>query len=261
MPVETVPTNPPTNYFLVAYGDDLTERTENEGKLTDSILERLRTDAQGDRAIRHVFILSHGWRADVPAARRHYEGWIRLMVDNRPADAQGESFIIGLHWPSEPFGDENFEPRLLGAAQESLDHFAQFYANKLSHENQEKLADVIRHLVQTHPIDARQLGAARDDVNMVARFEQMIGLEAGSLDRFKQCVQRLWETQKQFAGELEAIGNDLNKWYVRMASFWKMKQRAFDFGSSSAAELLTAIIATAHPNVRIHLVGHSFGSH
>jgi hypothetical protein len=60
-----------------------------------------------------VFVMSHGWRADVPSAKRQYAAWIGAMLactDDlarmRATRPDFRPLLAGLHWPSEPFGTE-----------------------------------------------------------------------------------------------------------------------------------------------------------
>src|SRR4051794_6248605 len=73
-------------------------------------------DALKDPSVTDVFLLSHGWRGDLPAARDQYGRWIAAMA-GCPSDVElmkrkrpgFRPLLIGLHWPSEPWGDDNFQ--------------------------------------------------------------------------------------------------------------------------------------------------------
>src|SRR5260370_13563243 len=65
-----------------------------------------------------VVLLSHGWNGDIPAAISQYDRWIGAMLNceagrQRAADAVPgfRALVVGLHWPSKAWGDEE-----LGAA-------------------------------------------------------------------------------------------------------------------------------------------------
>src|SRR5262249_38177128 len=60
------------------------------------------------------FILSHGWKGDIPAAIEQYDNWIATMAsvtsDVDAAHKRRVDFtplVVGLHWPSLPWGNEN----------------------------------------------------------------------------------------------------------------------------------------------------------
>jgi hypothetical protein len=46
---------------------------------------------------------------------------------------------------------------------------------------------------------------------------------------------------------------------LRTLSFWKMKDRARDFGESGSFNLLSQLQQACSEKVRFHLMGHSFG--
>ncbi|MDQ6638479.1 MAG: hypothetical protein M3Z15_02290, partial [Pseudomonadota bacterium] len=99
-------------YALVIFDDKGAERAEADGTfLSETLAERVADPA---RPVTDVFFSSHGWQGDVPAAIAQFDRWIAAMaaqtadraaVANRPGGFA--PLIIGLHWPSLPFGDEN----------------------------------------------------------------------------------------------------------------------------------------------------------
>src|SRR3712207_4587470 len=111
MPLRTIP-GTDLSYALVAFDKDGVERDDDPdgpgGKLSARVLELLT-----DEPVTDVFLLSHGWKGDVPGAVEQYDRWIRAMDDREP-DKQRMAqrspgfrpLRIGLHWPSLPWGDE-----------------------------------------------------------------------------------------------------------------------------------------------------------
>lgn len=63
---------------------------------TDSRL----TIAQAGLNVDDIFIMCHGWQGDVPAAIGQYDAWTDVM------QRTARSLVLGLHWPSLPFGEE-----------------------------------------------------------------------------------------------------------------------------------------------------------
>ncbi|TDV07180.1 CHAT domain-containing protein [Paraburkholderia caballeronis] len=110
MPILDVPGSD-IAYFLILFDKDGNERAEADGSLTSgAIAARL-----NDRAnpVTDVFVCSHGWQGDVPAAIDQYNRWIAAMAgcggDVAAMQAQRAGFnpmVIGLHWPSLPWGME-----------------------------------------------------------------------------------------------------------------------------------------------------------
>ena len=64
MALETVPGHD-TTYHLVSYDARGHERQEADGRYSDAVLSAATVSDPTD-----VFVFSHGWNGDVPAARR-----------------------------------------------------------------------------------------------------------------------------------------------------------------------------------------------
>ena len=97
------------DYYLVNFDALGEEREEPNGtKMSQRLIEMLQTEPISD-----VFLISHGWLGDIPAARDQYSRWIRAMAANT-ADIEKlkqvrpnfKPLLIGLHWPSLPWGNE-----------------------------------------------------------------------------------------------------------------------------------------------------------
>src|SRR5438128_11656859 len=111
MPLERVP-NTPLTYYLISFDKKGRERTDDPdgGVLSRRMLTDLATQPATD-----VFFMTHGWKGDLAAARDQYNRWIPAMLacpdDIARVRAIRPTFrpvLIGLHWPSLPFGDEEF---------------------------------------------------------------------------------------------------------------------------------------------------------
>jgi len=82
-----------------------------------------------------VFLFSHGWMADLPAARRQYGAWVGAMAESA-ADIERlatvrpgfRPLLVGLHWPSRPWSEEEFGVASFGpdvaAPRRLLDEYA-----------------------------------------------------------------------------------------------------------------------------------------
>ena len=107
MPTQTTPGG--IQYHLIAFNADGSERTDDpNGRMSENVLAALRSGPVTD-----VFLLSHGWQGDVPSALRQYNRWIDAMGAcgaDRTAIAKARPgfhpLIVGLHWPSLAWGDE-----------------------------------------------------------------------------------------------------------------------------------------------------------
>ena len=108
MPIEKVDSTDLT-YYLVCYDKDGKEQTDRWRPA-----ERARLRARfKTMPITDVFIMSHGWRGDIPAAKEQYNRWIQAMAgceaDRKQIRELRKDFkplLVGFHWPSQPWGDE-----------------------------------------------------------------------------------------------------------------------------------------------------------
>lgn len=115
MSIRTVPDTTVT-YHLVLYDKDGTETPDEDGSLASTHVLSAVTEEVTD-----VFLLSHGWKGDVQAAIRQYDRWIGAMA-RQGADRERiravvpdfKALLVGLHWPSQPWGDERPPAALLG---------------------------------------------------------------------------------------------------------------------------------------------------
>src|SRR5690242_17413114 len=93
-------------YYLIAYDAQGKERTDDpDGLMSQRVLEVLQNEPVTD-----VFLMSHGWQGDIPAARAQYTAWISAMAacpdDLKRLQEKTLAFhplLIGFHWPSLPW--------------------------------------------------------------------------------------------------------------------------------------------------------------
>ena len=104
------------DYYLVLFDSDGNERPEQDGNLLSKKLSEAVQDGVTD-----VFFSSHGWKGDIPAAISQYDRWIGAMAAQagdrdraRALDPEFKAVIVGVHWPSLPWGNEDAEAALLG---------------------------------------------------------------------------------------------------------------------------------------------------
>jgi hypothetical protein len=120
MPYRTIP-NSSTQYALIAFDGNGLELSDADG-VGGCFSARIFADLSSDATTTDVFLLSHGWMGDIPAAIDQYDRWIGAMEardDDKHRMSQRrlgfKPLRIGVHWPSKPWGDEE-----LGAAAFSL---------------------------------------------------------------------------------------------------------------------------------------------
>ena len=122
MPIRTVP-GQEARYFLLCFDKDGLEQREHDGTLlSGQVLQAVKSHPPPT----DVIIISHGWMGDVDAAIAQYDRWIAAFTavhgDAAAATQRDPNFrplVVGLHWPSLPWGDETIPEAgsmLLGAA-------------------------------------------------------------------------------------------------------------------------------------------------
>jgi hypothetical protein len=266
MPIRRVP-GTDVEYFLISYDPQGRERAEPDGSmLSQTALGRVADPTAG---ITDVFFTSHGWKGDVKAAVEQYDRWIGAMAaleaDRAYAAKRRPGFkplIVGLHWPSLPWGDED-----LGDAVQNppLEREVNDYAQRIA--DTETARGAIRSILET------ATHAASDTLPDTAKaayqtlFKES-GLGAGDVGAAPGADQDGFDPQA-IVNENKAAKSDLGNFFstlkdhllspLRQTSFWAMKKRAHEFGESGAHDLLCALQSAAPATTRFHLMGHSFG--
>lgn len=262
-------------YHLLAFDAAGAERPEGTHLYSQELIDLVTREAPTD-----VFVLSHGWFGDVPAARSQYRAWVAAMAecpqDRAAADALPAGFrpvVVGVHWPSKAWGDEE-----LGSTSFAIDGPAGAPPAGLS--------DGIARLVDSSAAALGDAPAVRDAVRTIVdaalddpvpatlpppvreayrRLDAMAGLDADGEgaapgdDRapfdpeavYQAC---LMEELASFGGT--TLGGLLAP--LRVLTFWHMKRRARDVGARGVTPVLTRL-QDAAPHARFHLMGHSFG--
>jgi hypothetical protein len=272
MPIEHVPDTPLT-YYLIAFDKNGLERAEPDGS---SLSQRLVGDLAG-QAVTDVFLLSHGWKGDVPAAREQYNKWIAAMMtcpdDIARVHAMRPNFrpaIVGLHWPSLPFGDEEFGGGAASfdvAAIPTLEQLIDRYADRIADTPAARsaLKTIFESALEDNePVTLPQPVA---DAYATLNREAEIGARgegaAPGADRERFDAETAYQNARAAAGDDPVSfggGFTLSGLLapLQQLSFWKMKDRGRMIGESGGHDLVKKIQSAA-PNARVHLMGHSFG--
>ncbi|MFB2920616.1 hypothetical protein [Aerosakkonema funiforme] len=267
MPVKTVP-GTSLNYYLIAFDAAGNEREVYGIRASQEVLKVLSIEAITD-----VFLISHGWLGDIPAAYQQYDKWIAAMAVQK-ADiermqqvrSQFRPLLIGLHWPSKPWGDEELRSSGVSFGLEDVvpvERLVEQYASRIA--NTEPSRQALETIFQaakediappTLPTEVRQ-------AYQILNRESSLGSEgegaAPGADREPFDPERIFQV-----AEGEPVSDSGISWDgilapLRTLSFWKMKDRARQFGESGGFKLLGDLQRAAGDNVRFHLMGHSFG--
>ncbi len=287
MPVRTIPGSD-VQYHLINFDADGVERAASDGTmLSELVRKRVADPADG---ITDVFFCSHGWQGDVPAAIEQYDKWVAAMAQSpdstliRARQPGFKSIVVGVHWPSLPFGDENIPGTggVLGA-DDGTNIEAQIDAYAASIANTQTARDAIRTIL----IAAEQDDGERDELpdhvrNAYETLAREASLPSGGDNPGAAPgeEQGAWNADAVYeearaSAVSEADGGEaapgllsgglLGKLKglvvapLQQMSFWKMKDRARAIGEGGAHALLIALQNAAPASTRFHLMGHSFG--
>jgi hypothetical protein len=253
--------------------------TANQGEV-DTLLAEL-----PGKNLTDLFVFSHGWNSDRRQAGRLY----RLYFQQVPgllarSGSQARVGTLGVVWPSKRWADEP-EPTATavggGAAGLGDGPPAPPASDAALVED---LKDVFAGDDRAQVLDelARLLEERPDDPAALARFQSLMGELAGNEDaeaagedqgeralleddpeevfgRFADAVPQTGE------GGAAGIGNPFGRLWngakeaLRQLTYFEMKKRAGVVGKQGLGPLLGRI-AQADPDLRIHLMGHSFGA-
>lgn len=266
MPLESVP-GTSLQYYLVNFDALGNERDEADGtKMSHTLIEVLTKEPITD-----VFLISHGWQGDIPAARNQYNRWIKAMAANT-ADIEKlkqirphfKPLLIGLHWPSLPWGNETIEADTEEAIVESI---VSEYSERVADTEPARIA---LRTITTEALDDIEPGVLSPqtiEAYNILNQEAGIGSEGETAapgdDREPFDPETIYEgtpiEDSVSFGEPNrfTLGRIFSP--LRALSYWKMKARARQFGESGGFNLLTNLQQATSKQVRFHLVGHSFG--
>ena len=290
MPVRTIP-GTDVQYHLICFNADGVEVADSDGAMLSETVQRRLADRVDP--ITDVFFASHGWKGDVPAAIDQYDRWVGAMAsspDHAAATVHRPGFrslVIGVHWPSLPFGDETIpgEGGVLGAddgtdIEAAIDQFAASIADTRT------ARAAIRVILEAAQRDDGERETLPEPVR---RAYEQLAMEASITDGDDNPggapgqEQGAWDADAIYhdartsgvpddgASGPDAVTPGLLSWGVlrrlkglivaplQQMSFWKMKDRARRIGEGGAHDLLVRLQKAAPASTHFHLMGHSFG--
>jgi hypothetical protein len=272
MPIERIP-DTDLSYHLISFDAEGRERTDDPGgQMCAQAVEAVKRGPCTD-----IFLLGHGWKGDLREARDQYEKWLapalRCAADLERLKARPGGFrplIIGLHWPSLPWGDEEFAtgPASFGAAAGPTDEeLVDRYAARLADTPvaREALRAVIREARSRSGDEPDQLPAPVREAYLTLDKETGLGSKGmgarPGTDREPFDPDRVYQAAGRGAARPFGFFSNLRDRLLsplRQLSFWRMKDRACAVGETGVHLLLRGL-QTAAPEARLHLMGHSFG--
>jgi hypothetical protein len=233
-----------------------------------------------------LLVFSHGWNSDRRQARRLYQLYFQQVPGLlERAGSPARVGTLGVVWPSKRWADEP-EPtgELGGGGAAGLDDGAASTPPPADPDLVQDLKDVFPGDDQRRALDelARLLAERPEDPAALARFQTLMGELTETADddpagedhgelalledepaevfgRFADAVPQTGEGGP--AGLGDAFGRLWKgaKEALRQLTYFEMKKRAGVVGKQGLGPLLGRI-HQADPEVRIHLLGHSFGA-
>ncbi len=268
MPFETIPTLG-VQYALISFDPDGHERTDDTegGVFSRRLIEKVASDKPS-----HVFLFSHGWKGDFPAALDQYNRWIgamaKLDADSKAMGADFRPLFIGLHWPSQPWGEETMAsqtsfgtsegPDINSMIEDAVQHFGGKDAVRAP-------LQVIFRAFEENPAATQlpdEVVAAYHDLAAAIGFSAGSGADAAPdeegapLDPQKAVRAERNASIASSFGIFGTIKNGILAG-LRQTSFWLMKHRARTVGEQGMHQFISEIQQTS--DAQVHLMGHSFG--
>jgi hypothetical protein len=276
MPIEQI-SGTGLSYHLITFDAGGYERVEPDGEQAS----RRALAVLAEEPVTDVFLFSHGWQGDVPAARGQYDAWIRAMAGcradiERMDEARGRAFrplLIGLHWPSLPFGNEELGgggaasfAASAGMAPVEVEAMVDAYAARIADTPAARAA--LRVIIERAIDDVAPDDLPPEVADACAVLDRESGLGAAGeraepgADREPfdpEGVYRAVQEEEAVSFGVGGFGGLLA--LPRTLSFWAMKDRARRLGEGGGHALLNDLqrAAGAGREVRFHLMGHSFG--
>jgi hypothetical protein len=268
------------------------EDGDRDQQTLDDLIAALKADGTTD-----LVLFSHGWNNDEAAATSLYARWFELLAAQ--VDTGRKIGYAGIRWPAQLWRDEpipDFDPTPVvdhgGAA--ALNQSTEIAAGpptidageladlKAMFPKGSQQLDTIAGLL-AQPPEAGRAAALFDELRA---FSAAVGVkshdgeienpapEPGMLDEerdpvdvFTKFADRLSEAGVQFGdgGGAAGLGDVASKLLhgakeaLRQLTYWQMKNRAGVVGQRGVGPAIDQITEEC-PNLRIHLIGHSFGA-
>ena len=207
-----------------------------------------------------LLVLAHGWNETAASARNLYAMVLTevraALADGQPPSEDRRVGVVGVQWPSMILTDglatgvSQWRTSIGAALPRRFDATIQELCDLVEARPSDPDA-VDRYMALLARLGTAVPGARRDedgDGAIATSADPMFDLQAlvepSAAAGLGDVFDRVWH------GAREAL---------RATTFWQMKRRAGETGTRGLGPLLAELAAT-RPNVRVHLVGHSFGA-
>jgi hypothetical protein len=268
---------------------------DTDGASADALIAEVKT-----RSVTDLYVFSHGWNNERRTARRLYDAFFGLLAAQLAATAADPAVTAGLagvFWPAKRWSDEpipDFTPGATatsGGAAAATPREREAPGAPVSRLDDQTLADLLATFPASKAVIERMAalldGPATEEAQteFFAHLQDFAAIEGIPEDDGETAqdaepgVPRMLSDQPRavfdrYADALrlppstggEAGIGDLARrvWSgakeaLRQATYWEMKSRAGVVGRRGLGPLLGRL-ATEAPQVRVHLIGHSFGA-
>ncbi|GAB2749295.1 serine-threonine protein kinase [Streptomyces bullii] len=234
------------------------------------------------RGVRELVVFAHGWNNDRSGATRIYDRFFAPMPGLAPTARIG---YVGVLWPAMRFSDEPIPdfPRAVAAEPPRRPVLGKDTRHALleTFPGRAVIVEQLARLLEQQPSEEAELEEfarlVRLLVEVVAPGPQALftadtvaeGVPQSEPEMFAGQAAAVCEEFARALAELESPGTARglalpNPWegaheLLRQATYYAMKRRAGTVGERGLGRVIGQLAAAA-PQVRVHLVGHSFGA-
>ena len=237
------------------------------GRMSQRLIDKARTDK-----ITNVFFFCHGWKGDMPAAKDQYEKLDQGLRDLRGSQQGKRPFpnfrplFIGLHWPSQPLGDEELSAASFGAGGARLgpEGCCKPISNGWAIARRSALRSRSSSMKRAATA-SRRATAARHEA--YSDLNDALGLKSEGVGAPPDADREEFDPDDSYeAGneKTDSFGGGINLGGLlgplRQLSYWTMKKRAAPSAKAACTTFSRICRTRLRTSTRIHLMGHSFGT-
>lgn len=272
---------------------------DNDGDTEAGARSALLAEVAG-AGLTDLIVFSHGWNNSISGARAFYARFLGLLPGLAPAGSTGSPArvgTLGVFWPSMRWSDEPIPdvPGIDGGGAAGLDVPVDVF-DSVYDPGQQVLLDELTDLLRTQPREPARLERFHallgelvasesadiapedagvpemltDDARSVAEryasaledlMQDSAAPDEGGAARMSDVRSPILDDEGAAAG-FGDIGARLwrgAREALRQVTYWQMKRRAGTVGEAGLGPLVNSVHQRV-PQLRVHLVGHSFGA-
>ncbi len=231
------------------------------------------------QALTDLFLMSHGWNNTPQAARdlyARYFGQIRALIDAGQGAKAASIGVVGIIWPSMRWADETPVAQAGGAMSIRTHPPDAALVTDLkavyTEPAQQQALDTLAQLLTTRPRDPQALVQFQQSMRALVATPDAAAAPEDNGDHllFDLDAEQVFKDFSRLApprpiGGAAGVGDvfgslwDGAKEALRATTYWEMKRRAGVVGQRGVGPLMMRL-SSAQPNLRMHLIGHSFGA-